>query len=163
MKKRRRWFREKSRPTLDHGAYRTMKFALQFDPWLLRFDGGVTGNGRPDAYGRWGYVLRDEFGDEVTTDSGSAVGHPVTVNTCEWQALASGLRMLATYPPVVGLRIEGDSNLVICQLAGRWSAKADALRVYRRECLELLERIACPWTATWIPREQNAECDALTR
>jgi Reverse transcriptase-like len=51
--------------------------------------------------------------------------------------------------------------MVINQLTGRWRCHKGHLRRYRDACLNLLRRM--DWRASWIPREQNAKADTLSR
>lgn len=129
---------------------------------LLRWDGGVTGNGSADAVGRWGFILTDAGGRELDSGSGPAGGRPVTVNTCEWEGLFNGLLAVRRAVVTPGVRIEGDSDLVVSQLAGRWQARGD-LAVWRNRCLDVLHAWGRPWAVRWIPRAENAACDRLTR
>ena len=64
---------------------------------LLRFDGGVSGNGRADAVGRWAFTLDDR--GRLASGSGEATGSPVTVNTCEWEGLYDGLLAVLSSAP----------------------------------------------------------------
>lgn len=148
---------------LSHPAARTLGSAPGPGWWLLRFDGGVSGNGAAWASGRWAFRLTDG-GRLVHSGNGPATGNPVTSNTCEWQALASGLEYVGGQPlgTVPGLLIEGDSDLVCCQLGGRWGVSNDALRSWRDRCLDVLAGLYLPWHVRWIPREMNADCDAMT-
>lgn len=130
--------------------------------WRLSFDGGVAGNGRQDATGQWAYILRYANGDVISSGYDTAVGNPVTNNTCEWDALLNGLRAVSKLTDCPGLLIEGDSSIVIHQLTARWGSKVAELRIRRDACWALLACVS-GWYARWIPREQNTECDSLTR
>lgn len=131
------------------------------DWWVLRFDGGVSGNGRPDARGRWAFRVT-AGGVLLREDCGTATGALVTVNTAEYDGLCHGLLWLAELVTgaVPGVLIEGDSDLIVSQVTGRWKAQGELL-VRRDECLDLIEALWCPWHARWIPRELNHECDRL--
>lgn len=131
--------------------------------WRLMFDGGVRGNGRPDATGTWAYRLLDSRGVLVARSSGPAVGNPVTVNTAEWDGLLAGLFAAEAGRPPVGLLVEGDSDLVIAQVTGRWRVKKPALEAALGRAIDLLGRIGRPWTARWVPRSQNEDCDRMTK
>lgn len=156
---------------LAHPASRTLATAAGSGWLTLRFDGGVDRNGKPDAAGKWAFIASVPTGGRLVSDSGMAEGEPVTVNTCEWEGLWNGLVSVQTYAPhlrrhsigLSGLLIEGDSDLVISQLTGRWGCSSDVLRGWRDRCLDLLAELYAPWHARWIPRERNAECDALTK
>lgn len=150
----------------DHAAYRLMlRDRIPGDVWTLRFDGGCKSNGSQAAKGRWAFVL--EAGSERISGNGEAHGNPVTVNTCEWQALVSGLRRMieeenrvAAIPKPRLLLIEGDSDLIIRQLTAVWGCR-DQLVAWRDEAIDILAEFGVQWYAQWIPRTMNSECDAL--
>lgn len=134
----------------------------QNDWHSLRFDGSCAGNGSESATGRWAFHLVDGVGRTVGLRSGASVVRGVTNNVTEYEGLLNGLRHTAGVPGVRGLLIEGDSLLVVNQVAGRWKAKTPHLAELRDEALALLDEIGVPWCARWIPREENAFCDAMT-
>jgi ribonuclease HI len=157
---------EPGRKIADHPAARTLSSGPRnyfAGWWELRFDGGVDRNGSADCSGRWAFTLHDGR-RLVAAEAGSATGAPVTVNTCEWQGLHAGLlALLPLRAAAPGVLIEGDSDLVISQLTGAWSAKQAPLLDWRNRCLDLLAELYAPWFARWIPREQNTVCDAMTK
>ena len=130
--------------------------------WVLRFDGGVHGNGRATAVGRWAYRATGPGGRVIAAASGVAGGDPVTVNTAEWGGLLAGLSWASDLGPgtAPGLLIEGDSDLVISQLTGRWQTRGQLIG-FRDGCLDALAALFAPWHARWIPRERNADCDRM--
>ena len=138
---------------------------LSKSPWVLQFDGGCDFNGTAHARGRWAYRIQDR-NRLVTKASGPAVGSPVTNNTAEWQGLVEGLQAVGRYEPGTCpgiLLIEGDSDLVISQLTGRWRAKAGPLEEWRDRALDVIAGLYVAWHARWIPRAKNDLCDAMTR
>jgi ribonuclease HI len=106
------------------------------------FDGGSLGNpGR--GYGSYeitsnGTVLRpvhrEEYGDNVTN------------NQAEYRALIGALRWLAnTLGPdqaSASVLVNGDSQLVVNQLMGKWKLKNAGLRPYWQEARELMAAFA---------------------
>jgi ribonuclease HI len=61
------------------------------------------------------------------------------------------------------LEIYGDSKLIINQLTQEWACNKLHLQKLRQRCWDLLEKLGNKYKATWIPREENSEADALTR
>jgi ribonuclease HI len=62
--------------------------------------------------------------------------------------------------------IHGDSNLVINQLNGRWRIRKGlylAIAIETKELLAYLRGLEWQINFCWIPREQNKECDALSK
>lgn len=154
-----------------HPAYRLMRPKADADGWLiLRFDGACEGNGQPDATGGYGWTLIDSDGMLLSQGSGKASGAPITNNTAEWQGLAFGLDgardyLLPRFPDAAKLKllIEGDSDLVVKCLSGEWRCRDRRLATCRDTCLDLLAEMKLPWRIRWIPREQNGECDDLSK
>lgn len=87
----------------------------------------------------------------------------MTNNVAEFAALEAGLRWLLSEglakTPVL---IRGDSKLVTEIIAGRWKAKKVHLIAWRDKCWELLTLLH-DWEIEWVPREENAEADELSK
>ncbi|QEL21109.1 ribonuclease HI family protein [Limnoglobus roseus] len=149
---------------LSHPGLRLRSAALPPTAWLLRFDGSCFGNGDRGARGKWGFTVSVPGGGAALVANGWTVADPVTNNVSEWTGLLRGLRAVAAgreKPPA--LRVEGDSKLVVEQLAGNWASNKPELTRLRDESRDLLAALGVPWSAAWIPREQNSEADQLTR
>lgn len=139
----------------------------------LHFDGSCEPR-NPGGHACYGWILHgltDRPGGtpdqvELASDHGVICSGPdATNNIAEWCALGKGLRYLRDHAHLAAdqeLRIFGDSQLVIFQLTKKWQCNAEHLIGYRLRCWELLQEIGRPWHARWIPREQNAQADALT-
>lgn len=128
----------------------------------LRFDGSCCGNGSDAATGRWAFHLTDSSGRTVGLSSGKSVARPTTNNITEYEGLLNGLAHAVELTGVDGLQIEGDSDLVVNQVACQWKAKTPHLAELRDEALDLLASFGRPWHISWIPREENEFCDSLT-
>ena len=131
----------------------------------LYFDGSCEPC-NPGGVATYGWIA--EHGGEVLA-SGSGIvargGPGSTNNVAEYSALGFGLRHLADRGWSGRLYIFGDSQLVVKQMGFVWACNKEHLQKLRARCLELLEKV-CPgksYTLTWIPREQNAAADALSR
>lgn len=149
-----------------------MRRARGYRVVTLYFDGACEPV-NPGGIGTYGFVIRWE--DYVQQGGGVAgSGRGMTNNVAEYTALGKGLRWLAdnqgleppVFAPVLTTRdtllIRGDSKLVVSQLAGAWRCNHEHLRKLRDRCLELLKILGCRWQTEWIPRDQNAEADALS-
>ncbi len=131
----------------------------------LHFDGSCDKPGGTPKYG-WhidtpdGVRVADGIGKWAATDPAIR-----TNNTAEWAGLRAGLVWLSKLRlPVDVLLIHGDSNVVINVLNGEWNSRKEHLTAFRDECLKLLKTIdAGHIEATWIPREENAEADRLSK
>lgn len=120
--------------------------------WVT-FDGASRGN---PGHAAIGAVVHDSSGRvaEVSEYIGEA-----TNNVAEYRALIAGLHAALAFPARV-LHVRGDSKLVIEQMQGRWKVRHAVLKPLAREAIELLRRYDTV-DIEHVPREQNAEADAL--
>jgi ribonuclease HI len=152
----------------NHPAYKLMRwFGTPMDgtrAWhRLRFDGSCRNNGAADATGGYGWTLHDPAGRLEASGHGSVGGERVTNNVAEWSGLAAGIRAAqGRLGTAAGVRIEGDSNLVVKCLSGAWKCRDRRMAEWRDACLDALSAVGLPWVSLWIPREENAECDELS-
>lgn len=127
---------------------------------VIHADGGCVPN---PGEGRCGLIVRDERGVLVSTLS-KPLGYG-TSNTAEWQALIEALKYTNGEPHCSHLTILMDSRLVVEQINGRWRVKQANLKPFAVEALALRAALAargCAVVVEWVPREQNAQADALT-
>lgn len=146
------------------------------DRMRLYFDGSCW----PNPGGKAGYAWRLENaeGDTVASEQGVVGrGDGMTNNVAEWAALTFALRYLASIKWRGSLAIYGDSKVVLDQLVGKYRSCKPHLRVWRDECRKILNNCRCrskvfqakcrcvgwEWSAAWIPREDNTECDQRSR
>jgi len=121
---------------------------------IINVDGASRGNPGPAAIGA---VIKDD-GARIAGRIARAIG-VTTNNQAEYQAIIAALEKAIS----LGAReinVKSDSELIVNQINGRYKIKNTALRsLYQRvvKLTGLLER----FTITTIPREQNAEADAL--
>jgi hypothetical protein len=88
-------------------------------------------------------------------------GPDSTNNVAEYHGLIKGLEAAARCG-VSDLKVFGDSNLVILQMRGKWTVHAANLVPLNRWAREVARQIA-KVSYHWIPREENAEADALSK
>lgn len=130
----------------------------------LNFDGSAVRN--PGGPGGWGWRLADPAGRLVACDLGRLPADPrVTNNTAEYEGLIRGLRFLAARRDLFdAVTVRGDSKMVVMQAAGKWRVKAEGLRPLWAEVAALIGQIGRQRLRfEWVPREQNAECDELSK
>lgn len=127
----------------------------------LYFDGSCEPK-NPGGVAGFGWRLCDKDGAEIKSDHGEVCRGPgATNNIAEWAAVTNGLNHLQDQCWSGIVEIYGDSQLVINQLNGTYKVRKDTLIPYHEKCMKLLENWT--WTAKWIPREENSECDALSK
>lgn len=123
---------------------------------LLMTDGGIV----PDQPGKMageaaiGVVLKAPF-EELSESIGPTKDHHVA----EYRALIRGLEA-ARSRGIERLRVCLDSALVVNQLNGESRVKAEHLKPLHEEADSLIRQFA-DIKITWVPRQANAEADAL--
>jgi len=123
---------------------------------LLTTDGGIV----PDQPGKMageaaiGVVLKAPL-EEISEPIGPAKDHHVA----EYRALIRGLEA-ARSRGIGHLRVCLDSALVVNQLNGDSKVKAEHLKPLHEQAVSLIQQFA-DIKITWVPREANAEADAL--
>ena len=138
-----------SEPNVRTGAKRP-------DHLLLYVDGASSGNPGPAGAGA---LVKDPDGTTLL-EKARAFG-PATNNVAEYQSLILGLELAATLKPR-RLTIRSDSELMVRQVAGQYRVKA----LHLKPLLLQVRRLIAPFESVeiqHIPREKNAEADALSR
>lgn len=125
--------------------------------YTLQFDGGSRGN--PGASGAGAVLLRPGGAGPPLAQAAAWLGRG-TNNEAEYRGLICGLTLAAACPGVSRLRVEGDSMLVLRQMAGAWKVEAPGLRALHSAATVVAQRFE---SITWahIPRSDNAAADAL--
>ena len=124
---------------------------------IIYTDGGARNNPGPAGAG---VVIME--GERVVTELKKFLGERQTNNWAEYEAvylaLAEAKRM-----GFAGRAIEArlDSKLVAEQLMGRWKLKEPTLKPQWAKVRMLIEESFPNIQFVYVPREQNAEADAL--
>lgn len=118
-------------------------------------DGGARNNPGPAGAG---IVIKE--GEKVICEVGQYLGEQ-TNNWAEYEAVAIALGKAHEFllrDRDIEFRL--DSKLVVEQLNGKWKIKEPALKQQATKIRTLLQSFG-PTTFVHIPREENAEADAL--
>jgi ribonuclease HI len=121
---------------------------------LVHVDGGARGNPGPAAIG----VVVSEPGGEVLDELAERIG-VATNNVAEYTAMLRGLQRAAE----LGAReveIVNDSELVAKQLNGLYKVKHPSMRPLYEQAMSAL-RAFDRWSIRSVPRDENAQADAL--
>eukprot|EP00547_Thalassionema_nitzschioides_P008667 CAMPEP_0194228794 /NCGR_PEP_ID=MMETSP0156-20130528/43557_1 /TAXON_ID=33649 /ORGANISM="Thalassionema nitzschioides, Strain L26-B" /LENGTH=424 /DNA_ID=CAMNT_0038961315 /DNA_START=141 /DNA_END=1416 /DNA_ORIENTATION=+ len=132
--------------------------ATSLDPntrYLLRFDGGSRGN--PGLSGA-GMVLYDDKHQEVWC-GWKFLDYEATNNDAEYTGLILGLKCALSLG-ITSLRVEGDSELIVRQLEGRYRIKSPRLQELWGESKELISKFN-DVKIRHIPRAKNKRADEL--
>lgn len=132
-----------------------------FECW---FD-GATEPVNPGGHGAWGGVIHRD-GEKLWSGSGYVgVGPHISNNCSEYAAITAVLERLGDAPGSV--MIYGDSMLVVNQLNGTWRVKGGLYTPFYEKAKELFIRQKelrnRNLSLRWIPREENAEADDLSK
>lgn len=126
---------------------------------------GVCEPQNPGGYAAWGALVKVD-GERVWEEGGyCGVGPAMSNNVAEYSAVIAVLKHIA---PIRGsVVVRGDSKLVVMQLMGRWRIHGGLYVPFYNEAMALLdkEREARQGNIklVWIPRDQNGECDVLSK
>ncbi len=132
---------------------------------LLQFDGAAEPNPGPagGAYVIFSPVTTDELGNRIRipVQEGFKFIGKATNNEAEYTGLLLGLEQ-ALKLGITELEVEGDSNLVVNQIQGKWKVKAANLAPHCATAMALLRKFKVV-TVRYIPREENSDADALSK
>ncbi len=136
------------------------------DPGILAWFDGACEPVNPGGTASFGVIVKGEDGTVLLREHGVVgKGDAMSNNVAEYSGVLHILKYLRSGPPG-RVTIHGDSNLVINQLNGKWRIKKGLYLAIATETKELLAHLrGLGWQISfcWIPREQNEECDALSK
>lgn len=118
-------------------------------------DGASRGNPGPAGAGA---LLKEQGSGKILARLCQPLGR-ATNNEAEYAALLLGLKE-AQRRGVKRVSVFADSELVIKQLTGVYRVKHPVMQQRHQEAMRLLAQFET-WRASHIPRERNAEADAL--
>jgi ribonuclease HI len=116
----------------------------------------------PGGTAKYAYQILDE-NDHVLVSHSAEVcrGPEATNNLAEWNGVLNALRYLKLNNWSGKLKIIGDSMLVINQLNGVYKVRKNTLVPLHAESISILNSM--DWSADWVPREENQQCDKLSK
>lgn len=135
------------------------------DDYLAWFDGACQPI-NPGATATFGFIIKAKDGTVLLKEHGLA-GKGITMsnNVAEYAGVLHILKYLSCRLPG-RVTIYGDANLVINQLNDEWRIRKGlylSLAVEAKELLARLRGLGWQINLCWIPREQNEECDTLSK
>jgi ribonuclease HI len=131
-----------------------LKDRLSINKVIIYTDGAARGNPGPAAIGA---TLKDEKGNLITQIS-RRIGR-TTNNQAEYQAIIAALEKAISLS-AKHVELHSDSELVVKQINGRYRVKNVSLRPLYQKIVQLIGSLE-GFTIAYIPRQQNAEADAL--
>lgn len=133
-------------------------FSAAIDPartYLLRFDGGSRGN--PGLAGA-GMVLYDDQGQEIWCGWKFHDG-AATNNLAEYLGLLCGLKCAKSFG-IEKLIVEGDSQLIVRQLTGKYQCREESLKKFFTAARDIAHNFEY-FEIRHIPRAENKRADWL--
>jgi len=121
---------------------------------VIHVDGGSRGNPGPAA----GAAIISSSTGELLAEASELLG-VATNNVAEYRGLLLGLRR-ARELGATEVELINDSELVAKQLTGAYRVKHPDMRPLHREAVAALGAFD-RWSIRSVPREQNAQADAL--
>jgi ribonuclease HI len=131
-----------------------VKDNLSTEKVIINVDGAARGNPGPAAIGA---IFKDERGNTV-----GRISRPIGVTTnnqAEYRAIIVALEK-AIGSGARQVTVKSDSELVVKQINGQYKIKNTALRPLYQQVVHLIGKLES-FSITCIPREENAEADAL--
>lgn len=124
------------------------------------FDGAVEPV-NPGGHGGFGIVVKRD-GVLVHSEAVYIGRWPSLSNNCAEYAGCIAVLRYFIKENITRAVVYGDANLIVNQINGNWKVKGGAYVPYFHEAFALKAQL--PEVAiTWIPREQNAEADDLSK
>ena len=150
---------------IAHRAFKSLHEACDLFPKTRRafdvwFD-GACGPVNPGGTAAFGYAV---YENDVKIAEGCGVigrGPSMSNNVAEYCGVIEAAKYIRTIAPGSVVRFHGDSNLVVQQLSGKWKARQGLYMPYHHEARQLCTELKASFH--WIPREKNAEADALSK
>lgn len=127
----------------------------------LYFDGSC-GPKNPGGYACYAFVIIDEKKEIARKTGVECQGENATNNIAEYAGLLHGLEYMIENNITQKVEIFGDSQLVINQVNGTWKCKQKHLQTVLANVHSKLDQFTS-WEANWIPRENNALADGLSK
>jgi ribonuclease HI len=121
---------------------------------IVHVDGGARGNPGPAA----GACVISAPDGAVLGEHSQLLGR-ATNNVAEYRALLLGLARAAELG-ATEVEVVGDSELIAKQVGGIYKVKHEAMRPLYLEAIEALRGFE-RWSIRTVPRDENADADAL--
>jgi ribonuclease HI len=135
----------------------------------IHFDGSCWPN--PGGLARFGYTVKS-FGTDLNRQGYGVIGESplMSNNHAELYALAEGLEWavaLTSFHKIELIKVIGDSEVAVRLMSGIYRANASKLYYPQWERAKIiqakLEALGCTVSFEWCPREENQECDDLSK
>jgi ribonuclease HI len=138
---------------------------VKMEEYQAWFDGGC-GPCNPSGTATTAAIVKTKDGTVLLREGRLAgTGKGMSNNVAEYAAIIRVFEYLLSRSPGK-VTVHGDSRLVIKQLSAKWNVGEGLYRAVALEAKQLLARLrSLGWQVNllWIPRNQNKECDSLSK
>lgn len=117
----------------------------------------------PGGTASYGFVIKE---GNRTLKQGKGVvgeGEGMTNNVAEYTAAIEALKWIKLNLDPSDILLIGDSQLLIRQLKGEYAVRSSRIRPLYEKLVKLLKDLKAEVEFKWVPREQNAEADRLSK
>jgi len=134
--------------------------------YILSFDGACELL-NPGGVATYGYTITFGNGEIKGYHGAVGEGDDMTCNVAEYSALIKGLQRLSHITaPKDEILIQGDSQLIIYQMIGKYRVNAENLKPLHTKANTLIDNLKDKDVRIefkWINREFNSEADRLSK
>ena len=141
---------------MNSESYHVVLGTLEEGMDLLQFDGLSVPN---PGKGSSGAILFSSSG-EIIFERGDYLGD-TTNNIAEYKGLLIGIEECVKRD-VKNIKIEGDSMLVVNQVAGKWQVKDAKLKVPHQTVMAMIQKYFKNVLIRHVYRDKNKEADRIT-
>ena len=131
-------------------------------PIVVHFDGACEG-GHGGSIATYGFTIE---GPGLRLEDGGLAVPPfherATNNVAEYAGAICALERLVASGYAGEVVLAGDSQLVLRQMSGEYAVRAEHLGAYHERLRQLVARFRRV-EFRWVPREENARADALSK
>lgn len=122
---------------------------------------GVCEPKNPGGHAAWGALVKVD--SQVVFRKGGYCGNgPLySNNVAEYAGFLAAAQEAARHTGCIEIR--GDSKLVVMQLAGKWRVNGGLYYPYYQLALRTWSSIRDRTRLIWVPRDENGECDDLSK
>jgi ribonuclease HI len=154
--------RERKKPGRGRRIRGSLEGAI-IEAW---FD-GVCEPRNPGGHAAWGALVKVNQVRLYGEGGYVGVGAGMSNNVAEYCGCIAAMEWIRANAPQGIVTICGDSKLVINQLAGHWRVLGGAYVPYYTKAFELMQSLLSKYSLNvnlcWVPREENSECDELSK
>lgn len=124
---------------------------------------GVCEPRNPGGYAAYGALVKID--GKVVWSEGKLVGHGpgMSNNVSEYSGFIAVMKRILEIKPLQACRIRGDSALVVNQLNKRWQVRGGLYVPFFHEAHNLYHPVRQLVRLEWIGRDENSECDHLSK